>query len=291
MADELIHKDPGTELAKAEFEATDLHVANNQARGDILISNAAGNGWIRLAKPSADAVLVMGADDPVWRLPDFAGIFFDENASALTINLQHSFEQVVDFDSDMPESVSNGRNATNDIVIGATGTYQVVFHISGTPAGTNKTYEWFAFEIAASGSTITGATQANPCVITAVAHGFSNGDRVKITGVAGMTELNGRIFTVANKADDTFELNEDNGGNINSGGFGAYTSGGTATLATILLAVHMHRKFATQDVGSMSGGGIVSLTLNKTLELWIKNITDATNITFDDCSFYMLRIK
>ena len=38
---------------------------------------------------------------------------------------------------------------------------------------------------------ITGATQANPCVITAVAHGFSSGDRVSISDVVGMTELNG----------------------------------------------------------------------------------------------------
>jgi hypothetical protein len=54
--------------------------------------------------------------------------------------------------------------------------------------------------------TITGATQANPVVVTAVAHGRSNGDQVYITGVVGMTELNGNYYTVRNKTDDTFEL-------------------------------------------------------------------------------------
>ena len=45
--------------------------------------------------------------------------------------------------------------------------------------------------------TITGATAANPVVITAVAHPFTNGEQVYITGVVGMTQLNGNVYTVA----------------------------------------------------------------------------------------------
>ena len=52
--------------------------------------------------------------------------------------------------------------------------------------------------------TISGATQANPVVITAVAHGFVNGDEVFISGVVGMKEINSRYFIVANKTADTF---------------------------------------------------------------------------------------
>jgi hypothetical protein len=69
---------------------------------------------------------------------------------------------------------------------------------------------------------ITGATQNNPVVVTAVAHGFSNGDEVEIVGVGGMTQLNGRRFTVANQTANTFELS-----GINGTGYSAYTSGGT----------------------------------------------------------------
>ncbi|MBT3172789.1 MAG: hypothetical protein HN333_15325, partial [Rhodospirillaceae bacterium] len=36
---------------------------------------------------------------------------------------------------------------------------------------------------------ISGATQANPVVISATAHGYSNGDWVYISGVVGMTRL------------------------------------------------------------------------------------------------------
>ena len=69
---------------------------------------------------------------------------------------------------------------------------------------------------------ITGATAANPVVITATSHGYSNGDRVYITGVTGMTEINNREFTVANVTTDTFELS-----GVDGSGFSAFVSGGT----------------------------------------------------------------
>lgn len=72
-----------------------------------------------------------------------------------------------------------------------------------------------------SQKTITGATTANPVVVTAGSHGYSNGDRVFITEVTGMTELNNREFTVANKTTNTFELS-----GIDGSAFTAYSSGG-----------------------------------------------------------------
>ena len=68
---------------------------------------------------------------------------------------------------------------------------------------------------------ITAATSANPVVITSAGHGYSNGDRIFITNVGGMVELNNREFTVANKTTDTFELS-----GIDGTGFTTYTSGG-----------------------------------------------------------------
>ena len=40
MADELKHKDPGSELTQAEFIATDGHVFDSQAQGDILYASS-----------------------------------------------------------------------------------------------------------------------------------------------------------------------------------------------------------------------------------------------------------
>jgi hypothetical protein len=80
-------------------------------------------------------------------------------------------------------------------------------------------------------ATITGATQANPIVVTTTpAHGLSDGDVINITGVVGMTELNftgNNFYKVANSTATTMELTDENDVDINSTAYGAYTSGGT----------------------------------------------------------------
>ena len=82
----------------------------------------------------------------------------------------------------------------------------------------------------ATDKTITNATAANPVVITANSHGFSNGDEIYIDNVGGMTQLNGRQFRVANKTTNTFRLKNLFNEDIDGSAFSAYTSGGTATL-------------------------------------------------------------
>lgn len=72
---------------------------------------------------------------------------------------------------------------------------------------------------------ISNITQGNPAVVTYVgADTYANGDRVYLTAILGMTQLNNREFTVANvnAGANTFELS-----GINSTGFDAYVSGGT----------------------------------------------------------------
>ena len=89
--------------------------------------------------------------------------------------------------------------------------------------------------------TITGATAANPVVITASSHGYSNGDEVYITAVVGMTELNGKYYLIKNKTTNTFELTDVDSTNINGSSFTSYSSAGTAarvhTLTTTFLTV------------------------------------------------------
>ncbi len=76
-------------------------------------------------------------------------------------------------------------------------------------------------QIVESDVTITGITQANPAVVTASSHGYSNGDHVWINNVVGMTEVNGRRYTVANKTTNTFELS-----GVDSSSYTAYSSNG-----------------------------------------------------------------
>lgn len=76
--------------------------------------------------------------------------------------------------------------------------------------------------------TITGITKADPGVVTAVAHGFSDGDQVKIQDVVGMTDVNNKVFTVHSPATDTFSLRDKlDTTDWDTTGYDAYVSGGT----------------------------------------------------------------
>ena len=76
-------------------------------------------------------------------------------------------------------------------------------------------------------NTITGATQANPIVVTA-SNSYSDGDDVFIAMSAGMVELNNRRFIVRNPNASQFELEGlVSGDPIDGTGYTTYTTGGT----------------------------------------------------------------
>lgn len=80
-------------------------------------------------------------------------------------------------------------------------------------------------QITQTAQNITGITKANPAVVTYDgADTYANGDKVVITGVVGMSQVNNREFTVANvdTGANTFELS-----GVNSTAYDTYTSGGT----------------------------------------------------------------
>jgi hypothetical protein len=83
-------------------------------------------------------------------------------------------------------------------------------------------------QITEGNKVISAITKANPAVVTATSHGYSDGDFVNISGVVGMTEVNGKTFKVSNKTTNTFELQDVDGTNINSSGYTTYSSDGVA---------------------------------------------------------------
>ena len=109
---------------------------------------------------------------------------------------------------------------------------------------------------------ITGITKANPVVVTATAHGLSNGDRIDISDVVGMTELNGNRYKIANKTDNTFELIDyDDETNVDGTAFTTYTSGGYVRKCVITIAglSHLEGKSITCLVnGTVESGKVVS---------------------------------
>ena len=103
-----------------------------------------------------------------------------------------------------------------------------------------------------SGKSISGATRDDPVRITATNHGFANGDRVYISGVRGMTEVNGRVFTVANRAANTFTLR-----NVDGDDYDRYDGGGTVTRCrtsdcSVVFTANSHG-FASGDRVRMTG--------------------------------------
>lgn len=79
-----------------------------------------------------------------------------------------------------------------------------------------------------NGFTISGATQANPCVLTITGNDFAIGDWIYVSGVGGMTELNGRYFIISNVSGASVTIEDLFGTPVNSTSYTAYTSGGIA---------------------------------------------------------------
>lgn len=131
-------------------------------------------------------------------------------------------------------------------------------------------------------ATITGATQADPVVITATAHGFTTGDEVYVAGVGGMTDLNGRNFFVTVLTPDTFSIQTLNGDNVDGTGYGAYTSGGTATppyeIVTPWLAADLF------DLNYAQSGDILTVTHPEYAPVEVVRITN-TNWTISEIAF------
>lgn len=74
--------------------------------------------------------------------------------------------------------------------------------------------------------TIEAISNANPGVITATGHPFSDGDLLRIVRVVGMTELNGTTVKVANATANNFEITDEDDVNVDTTAFNAYVKDG-----------------------------------------------------------------
>ncbi len=84
--------------------------------------------------------------------------------------------------------------------------------------------------IGATTSSLTGVTQANPGVFTtSAAHNLSVGQLITITGVVGMTQLNGNTYVVNTTPLSTTFTVTFQGSALNTTSYTAWSSGGTVT--------------------------------------------------------------
>lgn len=104
-------------------------------------------------------------------------------------------------------------------------------------------------------SSITGITQDLPGRVSTTAS-FSNGATVFISGVRGMTEVNGLFYLVANSSGTGFDLHDIDNSPVDTTGFSAYTGGGTVaevvTIATPYVIADVPNLKFTQSADTMS---------------------------------------
>lgn len=104
-------------------------------------------------------------------------------------------------------------------------------------------------------------TQASPVVVTATAHGFSNGNTVMISNVLAnipttddFSSLNKVKFLVANKTANTFEITDIDGNDIDGSELSKYVSGGEARLVVTTITGLEHLNSCVVDI---LGDGVV----------------------------------
>lgn len=124
----------------------------------------------------------------------------------------------------------------------------------------------------AAADTITGITKASPGVVTATAHGMSNGDYVKMS-VLGMREVDSRVFRISAVTTDTFTLEGEN-----TTDYSTFISG---TAEKITFGINM-----TTAVGLNGAGGdfdfIDTTTIHGNAKSQVPGLPNAATYTFDN---------
>jgi len=114
--------------------------------------------------------------------------------------------------------------------------------VLGDSAGSNKV------SIKSASYTISAATKANPCKITATAHDLSTADVVRIVNVEGMVELNNANYTITKVDANNFTLDS-----TDSSLYTTYTSGGA-----FCVEVNKIDSINMNGLATISSGGVLT---------------------------------
>lgn len=123
------------------------------------------------------------------------------------------------------------------------------FHINDGRVEKRSGYRFLGRMTHSPQTTITNITQANPAVVTvSSASGLSNGQFITINSVVGMVEVNNMRFKIANLSGTDFDLQDEDGVDIDSTGYTAYDVGGILALAPGNRIMGIHRYFSPDNV-------------------------------------------
>ena len=206
--------------ATEAFKTLRLVDTQHSSRGTVLTSAGASNFDIGRAKTRA-----------IEFNSGTASTVFLANSSTTTNTFKHYL-----FDIEMFAHINTTNVASGSFTNGET--------ITGGTSGATGIFQNVSTQ---ESSTITGATKADPVVVTCSGgHKLKEGQQVTISGVSGMTQINS-TFTVKDPTSTTFKLftapSASIGDTANSqptgvdgSAFGTYTSGGAAKHDVVILS-------------------------------------------------------
>lgn len=125
--------------------------------------------------------------------------------------------------------LQNAGTLTVSTVRASAATFTPVYAPSQVEIETAGAYSVTPANPAAQASTTGSGSGATFNLTYAQLPSIADGDWIYVSGVGGMTQLNGRTFVAKNATGTTVELTDVFGANINSTGYGVYTAGGLAT--------------------------------------------------------------
>jgi len=111
-------------------------------------------------------------------------------------------------------------------------------------------------EIVVANQAIEGISQEDPGVITITGHNLDTGHVVYLSGIVGMTELNGEYVEVTRLTADTFSTG------VDTSGYTAYDSGGYASGGLILVPEGGSAQYISMINGSEANAPTVPVYLN-----------------------------
>jgi hypothetical protein len=191
---------------------------------NTLTVNNSSTGTLTIVTPTFDLVINTNVSSQIQIFTTNTQTVIDSATTATTLTYTHSSETVdivvyaMD-DTYIPfrqTATALSGNVTIDVVL-------VKSREVNTSHGLTYTTDASIYD---NYSIITGITQANPAVVTySGADVWTNGDIISIHDVVGMTEVNGKRYTIANlnTGANTFELS-----GVDSSAYTAYSSAGIA---------------------------------------------------------------
>ncbi len=136
-----------------------------------------------------------------------------------------------------------------------------------------------------SGQAVTGATNATPIVITANAHGMSNGDLVYISGVTGNTAANG-VWTVAGVTANTFQLSGSTGNAAYNSGTGYLAGRAGGTVPVLMNGVWVQTGNSTRRLVGTFRTTATTTTEDSAARRFVANVDQPVSRRIENCPGY-----